>query len=135
MRIIIQRYFCGLDLNSQIPWGKVMSGKTFLFDKALTQTKFCIIWIKDPLVWDCSLFNVQCPMCRHQLDFQYKVYIQAVCESSDGKDRSRLTVNVFYSKPFNHPVFSPQSTYNSWKEIHISDIRNQIQTICSFFFF
>ena len=28
---------------------------------------------------------------------------------SDGKDRSRLAVSVFYSKSFNHPVFTTQS--------------------------
>ena len=52
---------------------------------------------------------------------------------SDGKDRSRLAVSVFYSKSFNHPVFTTQSKTVD-REIYKSDSNIQIQTNCSFFF-
>ena len=51
---------------------------------------------------------------------------------SDGKDRSRLAVSVFYSKSFNHPVFTTQSKTVD-REIYMSDSNIQIQTNCSFF--
>ena len=51
---------------------------------------------------------------------------------SDGKDRSRLAVSVFYSKSFNHPVFTTQSKTVD-REIYMSDSNIQIQTNCIFF--